>query len=479
MWVNAFMNTAGLMIGSSLVAILTGTTSAFLLHRYKWPLHAVWKFAAVIPLAIPAHLYALAALSYLDPQGFLQNILRSLGFDTYWDPKGMLLLCLTVGISLSPYCYLFMVAALRRQDSDLEDSAKILRPKATLLTGLWPFRISLLIPAAAASIWFVAIDSFGDLGASVVFGQDTLMTLIYDTWTGLYSFEAALSLSMVSLVVFGFLFYFSPARKIPQTSQRVWNKSIPNGKTRIYGLLFFVTFFVISSGLPLALFIFQSIQLLVAETSKVNIGEIGLQILSSTGVALLTATLCAAFGLFLVFTQHRLKTPRWLIEIGYIGYALPGLIFGLAFYFVSVWFLRIFGMAASPLFSFFILVMALSAKFYAVSSKSVHSILRYQDNSLMESAMLLNKNIWQYFRKIFWAGTRPAWFAGALLIALEALKEVPMTIVLRPFGFQSLSTSVFELAAEGHYGRASLPALMLACLGLVFLYLLDPEKRDS
>ena len=79
---------------------------------------------------------------------------------------------------------------------------------------------------------------------------------------------------------------------------------------------------------------------------------------------------------------------------------------------------------------------------------------------------------------MFWKGSRPAWFAGALLVVLEVMKEVPTTLVLRPFGFHSLSTQVFELSSEGLYARASQPALFLVCLGMLFLYLLDPEKKD-
>jgi ABC-type Fe3+ transport system permease subunit len=110
----------------------------------------------------------------------------------------MLLLCLVVGLSLSPYCFLFLLGSLRRQDPKLFESARLLRSKAGVGNKLSIMQVRLLLPAIIASIWFIALDSFGDLGASVVLGQDTLMALIYDTWIGLHSFNAALALALSS-----------------------------------------------------------------------------------------------------------------------------------------------------------------------------------------------------------------------------------------------------------------------------------------
>jgi iron(III) transport system permease protein len=135
-------------------------------------------------------------------------------------------------------------------------------------------------------------------------------------------------------------------------------------------------------------------------------------------------------------------------------------------------------MQMSPAVSFTVLVAALTAKFYAVASKNARSVLSCEKKCVFESAQLLSPNLWQSFHQVFWKGSRPAWFAGALLVILEVMKEVPITLVLRPFGFHSLSTLVFELSTEGLYEQASLPALFLVCLGMLFLYLLDPERRD-
>jgi iron(III) transport system permease protein len=460
--------TATVTVGASVV----GVTTAWLTTRTDLAGRRVWSTLVSLPLVIPSYVGALALLGASGSGGVLTAILEPIGIGPVPVFRGFWAASAALTLWTYPFVYLLSAPALRRMDPRLEEAGRGLGASRwrTLLTVVVPQ----LRPAVAAAGLLVALYTLSDFGAVSLLRYDTFTRAIYSQFQGRVDVAPALFLSGVLVVVALGLVVFE-RRTRGRMRYHVDRPVRPprleqlRGASRLGALLFLTVLVGAALVLPAGVLLWWAIRGL---SQGIALESLVPETLNSALVASLAvvATLAATIPLATLTVRHRNRFSNALETIAWSTYSLPHLAVGLAFLVLALRALP--GLYQSvPL-----LVIAYLAMFLPQALGATQTALRQVSPSLEEASRSLGRSGLGTLIRIVLPIITPGLAAGAALVFLTVMKELPATLLLRPTGFETLAVRIWSAASESLYTRASAAALVLLAISAVPLHLL--ASRD-
>jgi iron(III) transport system permease protein len=481
----ALAQTAALLLGVGAIALLLGVGAAWAVTRYDFPGRRAFEWLLALPMAFPAYVLAYAFVAGLSFTSPLARAWRDVGLPATAFPEIRSLpgATLVLGLALFPYIYLLMRASLLRHGSAAFDAARTLgaTPGQAFVRVVLPATT----PAWLGGLGLVLLETLADFGAVKLLGRDTLTTLIVQAWTGLKSLALAAQLSLAMLggvLLVLFLARLTRAGTAPAMPDARAPRRSALSPRRAWALsLACAAVVAIGVGFPLLQ--------LVLWLPPNAFDALPLSAIRGT-VLIAGATALAAVALGTLFAAARRRHPNdpWIAGSAFaagLGYAVPGAVMAIAVF----WSLLGVERALAPVFAafdlppgglstgLFALVLALLMRFQRVGLSGAAAALAVLRPNLLDSAALLGHGRAARWWRIGLPVLRPGLLAAALLVFVEAMKELPATLMLRPFGWDTLAVEVYTATSEGLWAQAALPALLLVAVGLVPVALLMRERR--
>ncbi|MEM1173058.1 MAG: iron ABC transporter permease [Cyanobacteria bacterium P01_H01_bin.35] len=491
------LNSFILMVGVGCGVSVIGVGAAWLVTMCRFPGSRVFEWAMLLPLAAPAYILAYTYTELLEFYGPVQTWLREIfdwtSVEDYWFPEirsiGGAIALLT--LTLYPYVYLLTrVAFLEQSTCNLEASRSLgANPWRSFVTIALP----LARPAIMAGLALALMETLSDFGTVEYFGVDTFTTGIYRTWFGMGERVAAAQLAAVLLLFILWLILLESwsrrkAKYYQTTSQYQRLQQFHLGGMQKFGafiacLLPVFLGFLLPAGLLL--------QMTIAESGESFRGRFLDYASHSLILAGITAVLGVVIALIMAYgvRLNRNLGMRLSTRIAAMGYAVPGSVIAVGILIpigtvdnaIDSFMRSMFGISTGLLFSGTIkaLVFAYLVRFMAVAFRAVESSLVKIQPSLDDAARSLGYNPTQTLIKVhvpmMWGGL----LTGAMLTFVDVMKELPATMVIRPFNFDTLAIRVYNLAADERLTEAAGPALAIVLVGIIPVILLSLEITKS
>ncbi|AIR88690.1 ABC transporter permease [Pseudomonas cremoricolorata] len=471
-------NTLTLVVGVGVGVTVLGVSLAWLTTLCEFPGRRWLDWALMLPFAIPAYVLAFVFVGLLDFAGPVQSALREV-FGPMRLPRvrstgGVITVLVLV---FYPYVYLLARSAFLAQGRGLMEVARVLG--LSPLQAFWRVALPMARPAIAAGVALALMETLADFGAVSVFNFDTFTTAIYKTWYGFFSLSSAAQLASLLLLFVMLVLYAERRARGAGRSGNERARSQPLYRLRGIKAL-------AASGWCLLVFacafVIPLLQLLAWfwQRGRHDLDERYLGLVSHTvSLGLGAAAFTVSVALVLAFARRQAPTStiRSGVAVANLGYALPGSVLAvslmLAFSYLdnqlviplSQW----LGGAGKPLLlgSLWALLLAYLVRFMAVAYGPLESTLARIRPSLPEASRSLGVGGLPLLRKVYLPLLLPGTLSAALLVFVDVIKEMPATLLMRPFGWDTLAVRVFEMTSEGEWARASLPALTLVAVGLV------------
>ena len=468
-------NSVIILTGVLALTFLFGVLSAYFVSFYNFPGVNFFKWALILSFAVPAYIYAYSLTAFFENFGTLFGLLTWLfgeGEYNKFIPKfdGMFGAILSMSFSLFGYVYVLTRASFYHQSNNLIEVSKNLGFSAK--ESFFKIILPSARPAIVAGLSLVAMECLSDFGTVSFFSVSTLTTGIYNSWLSFDDLNTANQLSFVLLLIILTLFfienYSRGGAKYHQSSQGF--KTIPkinlDGKkaliiTIFCSFLFFISFIFPTSQMAYWTFKFPKY---FQDTNlwSLNFNTLILVFLASVFLVSLS---------FLINFGNRISKSKFLDNLSLFsisGYAIPGVILAVAFITFFSWFsdflTDIFGF--NNIKKIFIgsvigLILAYFIRFYSLAFNGIKSNYLKMNQSIDESSYLLGYSKFRTFRKIHFPYLKNSIFLISILIAIEIIKELPITLILRPFNFETFATKSYAYASQDLLEAAALPSLFL------------------
>ncbi len=474
-------NTLVLSVGVVAGVVLLGVSLAWLTSLCEFPGRRWLDWALMLPFAVPAYVLAFVMIGLLDFAGPLQSLLRSwLGNDfrmfSIRSTGGVIFVLVLV---FYPYVYMLARGAFLAQGRGLMEAARILGHSPW--HAFWRVALPMARPAIGAGAALAVMETLADFGAVSVFNYDTFTTAIYKTWYGFYSLQTATQLASL-LLLFVLLALYAERRA--QGSRRFPGVDKPRQGALFrlrgargwlatgYCLLVLAIAFVI----PLLQLFYW---LLTSDRNDFDDRYWSL-IRNTLSLGAIAAFLTVSVALLMVLARRLqpMRRVRSAVALANLGYALPGsvLAVGIMFAFsfadnqllvpLQGW----FGVEEPRpwlLGSLFALLLAYLIRFMAVASGPIDTSLARIRPALPEAAHSLGHSGFSVFWRVYLPLLVPGLLSAGLLVFVDVLKEMPATLLMRPFGWDTLAVRIHSLTAEGDWPRAAPPAITLVATGLL------------
>lgn len=484
-------NTLVLMVGVGGLSLSIGTGAAWLIAMYDFPGKKWLSWALLLPFAVPAYVIAYVYTDLLEFAGPLQTSLRELmGWETardYWFPaiRSMGGAILMMSLVLYPYIYMLARAAF------LEQSVSLYRVSRSLGSSPFSFflRVSLPIarPAIAVGLSLVLMETLNDFGTVDYFAVRTLTAGLYDTWLNMGNLGGAAQIAVLMVLVVVILISLERYSRRKQKQYHSRNSGDPIPATKLYGLpaymASFAAFLPVLLGFVIPLSILAGFAWDNFETSWDD--RFISYSLNSFSLAASAALITLTLGVILTYTK-RLNPSRktnTLVSISSLGYAIPGAVLAIGVIIpfaafdnlVDGWMRAYFNISTGLLLSgtSFAIIFAYSVRFLAVASGSVESSLSKVTPNMDMAARSLGHTQLQTLFKIHLPIIKRGALTGMLVVFVDCLKELPATLILRPFNFETLATQVYQFASDELIEQSALSALVIVLVGIIPIVLLD------
>ncbi len=475
----ASANTLWLVLGVVLGSTLIGTTLAALVALTEFPGRQFFSWALLLPLALPGYVMAVALIGLFDYAGTIPSMLRAIGFEAYWEFRSLGGLTLTMVLALYPYVYLVARQAFASQGLRAIEAARALGMTSSMAF----FRASLPLarPAIAAGALLVAMETVADFGTVSAFNVDTLTSAIYKAWFSLFSIDAALRIAGVLLLLVLALLVIEARGRSQQGFTSVGAnpvKALPLARRGLWASAFCGVIFAVAFLLPLT----RLIWLAAPHYLQIDHRWLGFAA-NSLLLGLSAAAICVLVALLLALAVRERQgiATRSAHRLATLGYGLPGALLAVGLYLpfarASSWLADQFQWDIALHGSLGLLLLAYMVRFTAVAQAAVDSALARVRPSLVEAARTLGVRGWRLGARVHAPLMSGGLITGAVLVFVDTMKEMPITLMMRPFGWDTLATRVFELTNEGLWAQAALPALAIVLVGLLPVWWL--QKRTA
>jgi iron(III) transport system permease protein len=464
------------------VAVL-GSACAWAVAALEFPGRRWLEWALVLPLAMPAYVVAYAYTDLLQFSGPVQSALRELtGWRAreYWFPEirslpGAAVLFVLV---LFPYVYLPVRAAFLERSPNLFDAARLagMRPLQAFMRAVLP----MARPALAAGVALAAMETLADYGAVSYFALETLTTGIFKAWFGLGERHAAAQLSLLLLGIVALVLWLERgsrgAARYQGSGTLAARRHVLRGSRALLVAVLCALPVLLGFLLPAAVLL----QLALQEGEGLNTGRYLTLVLNSFQAAGIASVLCVALALLLAYAARlraASRSVRMAVRVAGLGYAVPGAVLAVA---ILVPLARLdnaidgFMQAHAGVRTGLLLTGGIAAlsyayvvRFLALALSNVEAGLARITPSMDEAARSLGLGALQAARRVHVPMLARSLLIALLLVFVDTLKELPATLVLRPFDFDTLATQAYNLAKDERLGAAALPSLTIVAVGLL------------
>ena len=480
------LNTLLLCGGVLAGVLLLGVSLAWLVTQYRFPGSRFFNWALMLPLAIPAYVMAFVQVGLLDFTGPVQTGLRELLGQGLRIPPVRSIggAVLVLSLCFYPYVYLLARNAFATQGSRALEVGQSLG--LSPWQSLWRVALPLARPWIAAGCLLAIMETLADFGAVYVLGVDTFTTVIYKAWFALFSLPAATQLASLLIVL---AFVLMAIEQWQRGARRYALAGRPSQPRELRGWRRQAATLFASSVLLLAFFV-PLAQLLVwvmkAGWADIDARYVGF-IWHSLSLAALAALLVVAVALMLAYARHRFpqRSTQLAVNIASVGYAIPGTVLAVGIFIPVAWFdnqlIALFDLQTTAVLkgSVLVLLMALACRFLSVALSPVGSGFQRITASQVMAARSLGERGISLLWRLYLPLLRGSLTTGLLLVLIDVLKEMPITLMMRPFGWDTLAVRIFEMTSEGEWQRAALPAVMLVFAGLLPVVILIRSGENS
>lgn len=475
-------NTAILLVGVTMGVLLLGVPLAWLTAVCEFPGRRFFDWALMLPLAMPAYVLAFVQIGLLDFTGPVQTWLRDTWGDSSWFPniRGTGGVLLVLSLAFYPYVYLLARNAFATQGRRALEAAQMLG--VSRRAAFFRVAIPMARPWIIAGVTLALMETLADFGAVSIFNFDTFTTAIYKAWFALFNLPAASQLA--SLLVL-FVLVLAVVEQRVRGARHYHVKSSHAERIRLAGAARWGAMLWCALVLAVA-FIIPLIQLLLwvkgvwvddfDDRYPAFIGR-------SVALAAMAAVLLAALALALAYARRRYqgRATQWLVRLAILGYAVPGTVLAVGVFIPVAWLDNLLLAALQPLgFEGFqvlkgtvaVMLLALAARFMAVAFQPVDTAMQRITRNQEEAARSLGLSSGQVLRRLHLPLLRGGLFTAMLMVFVDVMKEMPITLMTRAFGWDTLAVRVFEMTSEGMWDRAALPSLFIVLAGLLPVFLL-------
>ena len=477
-------NSLSLLVGVLILTFFLGVGSAYVVSFYKFPGVNFFKWALILSFAIPPYIYAYSLFAFFDNYGTAFTILKTLFGDGEYNksiPKfdGMFGLILSISFSLYAYVYILARSSFLYQSQNLIDLGKNL--------GFSKFKsfYSIILPAArpaiVAGLSLVAMETLAEFGAVDFFSVNTLTTGIYNAWI---TFDDLAFANRISFFLLLFIFILFLTENLSRKKAKYHldtrggfkqkEKIKLSGTNSFFAFLFCFLLFFISFLFPLGQMLYWTIKFPenFFDINVINLLLNTLYLVGLSSLVLITFALISNYG----NRVSRNKTLNFLSTLSISGYAIPGVILAVAFITFIAWFdeniIKSLGfLSIKKLFigSILGLVIVYFVRFYSLAFNGIKSGYEKINVSVDESAYLLGYSKRKTFLNIHVPYLRNSLLFVVILISLEIIRELPITLVLRPFNFETFATPAYISASEDMLEAAAVPSLFLILIAAFFI----------
>ncbi|MCF5838828.1 ABC transporter permease [Aeromonas veronii] len=478
-------NTLGLVVGVVLLSLLFGVPTAWLVAMCQVPGRRALQWALMLPMAMPSYIVAYVYTDLLDYSGPLQAGLRALfGWNSpadYWFPAIRSLggAAWVLALVLFPYVYLLTRASFLEQSVSLIHSSRLLG--CTPWQSFRRLSLPLARPAIMVAVSLVAMETLADFATVHFFAINTLTTAVYDTWLGYGSLATAAKLSCLMLLAVVLLIALE---RRSRSRQQVFQKSMGHEQPLRYPLkgmsrwlaAFWCWGLVLAGfGLPFVILLDYGVRYFELSWTPEFVRFAG----NSLAISALTALLAMGIALLLGFFRRLDGGIKSLLplRIAAMGYAMPGTVLAIgvlvpltaldfAINDLAEWLgrqgpgLLLTGTITAIVFGYLV-------RFVAIAIGSVESSMGKISPSLDMAARSLGQGDGGMLRRVHLPLVRRGLFAGAMLVFIESMKELPAALLLRPFNFDTLATHVYQFVSDEMLERGALGAIVIVLVGLL------------
>ena len=477
-------NSLSLLIGVLILTFVLGVGSAYIVSFFKFPGVNFFKWALILSFAIPPYIYAYSLFAFFDNYGTAFTILKNLFGDGEYNqhiPKfdGMFGLILSISFSLFAYVYILARSSFLYQSQNLIELGKNL--------GFSKFKsfYSIILPAArpaiVAGLSLVAMETLAEFGAVDFFSVNTLTTGIYNAWI---TFDDLAFANRISFFLLLFIFILFITENLSRKKAKYHldsrggfkqkEKIKLSGYQSLFAFLFCFILFFLSFLFPLGQMLYWTIKFPenFFDINVINLLLNTLYLVGLSSLVLIVFALISNYG----NRVSKNKTLNFLSTLSISGYAIPGVILAVAFITFIAWFdntviksLGFFSIKKVFIGSILGLVIVYFIRFYSLAFNGIKSGYEKMNIAVDESAYLLGYSKRKTFLKIHIPYLRNSLLFVVILISLEIIRELPITLVLRPFNFETFATTAYISASEDMLEAAAVPSLFLILIAAFFI----------
>jgi len=488
------INTVKMVSGVFAVTLVLGVSLAWLTAACNFPGRQFFSWVLLLPMAIPTYVFAFVGLGLFDFTGPVQTKLRLIyGPDLSWFPNfrstgGVITI---MSLALYPYVYLLARNAFITQGRQALEAAQMLG--YSRVSGFFRVSLPLARPWIVGGSMLVIMEALADFGAVSIFNYTTFTTAIYKAWFGLFSLSAAAQLSSI-LVVFVLILFLVEQKmrsrmlftQAGRQSKEVYRIELQGfigwGSFFFCGIIFFIAFV-----LPIGQLLVWSLEVYREEFD----GGYGSLFINSLLLGLMGAFIISFCALLLSYSARRRKdkVTRGLVRIATLGYALPGTVLAvgifipISFFDDSLIYLqkKILNMDAGPLLQGTVVVMMIAylVRFMSPAFLSVNSAMERVRQSLDDASRVMGLKGPMLLLQLYLPVLKGGILTAATIVLVDIMKEMPITLMTRPFGWDTLSVKIFELTSEGEWERAAIPAITLVLTSLIPVIFLTSHSEKE
>jgi iron(III) transport system permease protein len=475
-----------LCLSVGLGAAVVGTAGAAAVTLFDFPGRRGFEWALLLPLAMPAYVVAYAYTDFLQFSGPLQTWLRGqFGLEgrVFPEVRNLPGAIFVFVFSLYPYVYLLVRTAFAERAAQLMEAARLLG--APLARRIRAVALPLARPAIAAGVALALMETLADFGVASYFGIQTFSTGIYKAWLAMDNRIAAAQLATLLLLVVGVLLALEARAqkrlRFAGGRGRGGGDAAPvplAGSKRLLAWAVCAVPVLMGFVLPVAFML----RPLAADWSVLPWDRFLGWAFNSLRLGAISAVLAVALALMLAFRLRRSPggVTRGVVQLASLGYAVPGAVLVVGLLLPVGWLQRAWpqsGVGYWMTATILGIVWAYLVRFVAVALQSVQSGYARIPVSLDDSARMLGAGSAALLARVHWPLLKRSAAAAGLLVFVDVMKELPATLVLRPFNSDTLAVVAYQLARDERLGEAALPSLALVLVGLIPVALLSRSLR--
>ncbi len=477
-------NTLWMIAGVTAGVVSIGVTSAWLTTMHEFPGRRFLEWALILPLAMPAYVMAYAYTDFFQVSGLVQTWLREVtgwGPRDYWFPEVRSLGGAVAMFAFTLYPYVYLLA----RTAFLERSAAMVEAARTLGHGPWScfFRVSLPMarPAVAAGAALALMEAVADYGTVAYFGVPTFTTGIFRTW---FSMGDRVAAAQLAASLLGFVLLILLVERLSRGRARFYNTSQrekAHTRHRLSGVRGAMAFLACAAPLVFGFLLPAGVlaHLAVGEGGLYSAGRFFTLARNSLMLAAVTAVLAVALSLLFSYNARLHPGPlaRSLNRLVSLGYAVPGIVIAVGVLIplarfdnaLDAWMRATFGVSTGLLLTgtMTALVYAYLVRFLSAALHTVEAGLTKVRPTMDDAARSLGVAPLETLMRVHAPMLARSLLTAGLLVFVDVMKELPATLVMRPFNLDTLATQVYNLAADERLAEAALPSLAIVVVGLV------------